>query len=91
MLEVGQPFCQRLSAMVAMTNSEILNYKLTPSTVDADEFKTFAEDLLLQLMEFNGVNSYSVIILDNCAIHHVEDVVQLFNKVGVIATVLSRL
>ena len=74
---------QRLSAMVVMTNSGILNYKLTPSTVDADEFKTFAEDLLPQLMEFNGVNSHSVIILDNCAIHHVEDVVQLFNEVGV--------
>ena len=60
--------------MVAMTNTGILNYKLTPSIVDASH-------LLSQLMDFNGVNPHSIMILENCAIHHVEDIVQLFNKV----------
>jgi len=73
---------QRISAVVAITSTGILNYKykLTSSTVDADEFKSFAEDLLPHLMDFNGVNPNSVIILDNCTIYDVKDIVQLFRS-----------
>ena len=36
---------QRVSAIVAMTSTGILDYKLTQDTVDSDEFKDFVEGL----------------------------------------------
>jgi len=35
-------------------------------------------------MPFNGTNSNSVVIMDNCSIHHVAPVTRLINDVGAI-------
>ena len=32
------------------------------------------ENLLPHLMPFNGINPHSVVVLDNCAIHHTAEV-----------------
>ncbi|XP_065908973.1 uncharacterized protein [Dysidea avara] len=74
---------QRVSAIVAMTTTGILDYKLTKDTVDSDEFKDFIEGLLPMLMNFNGTNPNSIVIMDNCAIHHCSDVTGLLREVGV--------
>ena len=74
---------QRVSAIVAMTSTGILDYKLSQDTVDSDEFKDFIEGLQLMLMNFNGRNPNSIVILDNCAIHHANDIAQLLREVGV--------
>ena len=74
---------QRVSAIVVMTSTGILDYKLTQDTVDSDEFKDFVEGLLLMLMNFNGRNPNSIVILDNCAIHHANDIAGLLREVGV--------
>ena len=74
---------ERVSAIVGMTSTEILDYRLTQDSVDAEEFERFVEDLLPQLMPFNGTNPNSIVILDNCAIHHVDRIVELFQQCGV--------
>ena len=74
---------QRVSAIVAMTCTGILDYKLSQDTVDSDEFKGFIEGLLQMLMNFNARNPNSIIILDNCAIHHANDIAELLGEVGV--------
>ena len=33
-------------------------------------------------MPFNGVNTHSVVVMDNCSVHHVERVVETINSVG---------
>lgn len=33
-------------------------------------------------MPFNGTNPNSIVILDNCSIHHLDDVVNLIHSVG---------
>ena len=44
-------------------------------TVDSDKFYDFIlKHLLPQLMSFDGVNAHSVVVLDNCSIHHVEGI-----------------
>ena len=71
---------QNVSAIVAMTSTGILDYKLSQDTVDSDEFKSFIEGLLPMLMNFNGRNPNSIVILDNCAIYHIAE---LLREVGV--------
>lgn len=74
---------KRVSAIVAMTATGVLDYRLTKDTVDSDEFKDFVEDLLPMLMNFNGRNPNSIVILDNCAIHHANNVTGLLRDIGV--------
>ncbi len=33
-------------------------------------------------MPFNGINSHSVVIMDNCSIHHLERVLEMITSVG---------
>ena len=66
-----------------MTSTGILDYKLTQDTVDSDEFKDFVEGLLPMLMNFNSRNPNSIVILDNCAIRHANDIAGLLREVGV--------
>ena len=40
--------------------------------------------LLSKLMPFNGTNRNSVLILDNCSVHHVHEVDQALSDCGVI-------
>ena len=54
---------ERVSAIVGMSSTEILDYRLTQDSVDAAEFKQFVEDLLPQLMPFNGTNPNSIVIV----------------------------
>jgi len=44
---------KRVSAIVAMTATGVLDYRLTKDTVDSDEFKDFVEDLLPMLSDIN--------------------------------------
>ena len=50
--------------------------------VCAETFK--AEKLISKLRPFNGVNSNSILIMDNALIHHAQDVVQLLESLGVL-------
>jgi transposase len=40
------------------------------------------------MLPFNGVNTHSVLIMDNCAIHHVSKVQQLLKTAGIVALFL---
>ena len=52
-------------------------------------FTTFVHDNLLQhLMPYNGINPHSVVIMDNCSIHHIPEVVKAIQDVGVFFTTL---
>ena len=48
-----------------------------------DTFTDFVErDLLPVLQFFNGTNHNSVVIMDNCSVHHVTEVKSLISEVG---------
>jgi len=46
------------------------------------ERATSVTSLLPQLLPFSGSNSHSVVIMDNCSVHHVSEVVKMTEEVG---------
>ena len=63
----------------------IIELKLIKGTVDLDLFFDFVRgDLLPQLQQFDGTNPHSVVILDDCTIHHVESIHEFFEASGVL-------
>ena len=61
----------------------LLDVCVVKGTVDGDAFYDFTQKHLLpQLMLFNGVNPHSVVVLDDCSIHHVEEITTMIEDVG---------
>ena len=51
----------------------LLDVKIEVETVNGDSFFDFVQKYVLpDLMPFNGQNPQGVVVMDNCAIHHVE-------------------
>ncbi len=79
----------RVSAVVGISCSGILDFHTTLTTVDAEKFKHYVEDALVPFLQpFNGVNAHSVVVLDNASIHHVEDVVDTIQRTGALVQFL---
>ena len=76
---------ERISAIACMSVSGILDVKTVQGTSNGETFYDFVQTHLLpHLMPYNGVNPHSVVVLDNCAIHHVAEVTAIFEEVGVL-------
>lgn len=74
---------EHVSAMCIMSVEGILTCRIVRGGVDGDQFVEFVENSLKpKVLPFNGTNPRSVIILDNCAIHHVDEVTQLLQETG---------
>ena len=89
----GKPVrCQKLlvrgehiSAIAAMSVEGLLEVKIVRGGVTGEIFDEFVnKQLLFHLMSFNGSNPNSIVIMDNCSIHHTESVAQSFDDIGVI-------
>lgn len=80
---------QRVSAVGVLSAEGILDCHIVAGTVNADSFEEFVEQSLLpHLMPFNGTNPHSIVVLDNCSIHHVEHIVNLIESMGVLVLFL---
>ena len=44
--------------------------------------------LISNMLPFDGVNKRSVVVMDNCFIHHIEPVTSLLNKAGIVTLFL---
>ena len=63
--------------------ARLLDVKTLTGTSDGDAFFNFVHTNLLQhLMPYNGINPHSVVIMDNCSIHHIPEVVKAIQDVG---------
>ncbi len=63
---------ERVSAIAAMSINGIVDLKIVRGSVNGDVYVDFIEKQLLpHLMTFDGYNSNSVVIKDNCSVHHV--------------------
>lgn len=73
----------RVSAIACMSIAGLLDVKTHTGTVDGEVFYRFVQTHLLpKLMPNNGINPHSVVVLDNCAIHHVDAIVESIEDVG---------
>ena len=75
---------QRISAIACMSVEGILDVKTVKGTSNGDTFYDFVQAYLLPHLMPYGVNPHSVVILDNCAIHHVAEVMTMLEEVGVL-------
>lgn len=74
---------ERVSAIACISMAGLLDVKTLTGTSDGDTFYDFVQTYLLpQLMPYNGINPHSVVIMDNCSIHHVPEVVKSIQDVG---------
>ena len=80
---------ERISAIVCMSVSGILDVKTVQGTCTGDTFYDFIHTHLMpHLMPFNGFNPHSIVVLDNCAIHCVDEVKDMLQEIGVIVLYL---
>lgn len=71
--------------VAAISLQGVLAVEIVRGEVDADCYYDFlCKHLLPKLMPFNGHNEHSVIVQDNCAIHHVREVSDILHDAGVI-------
>ena len=57
-------------------------------TVDGQTFDFLWGTLIPRMRPFNGSIPNSVVIMDNCSVHHIQEVKQLLNKVGILVLFL---
>ena len=74
---------KRINAIAIMSMEGMLDCVTTTDSVDSDVFYDFADKYLLpHLMPFNGTNRHSIVVMDNCSIHHCDDIVHMIEQVG---------
>ena len=75
----------RVSAIAAMCWNGILDVDLTTESVNGDAFYDFVCGTLIPNMHpYDGQSPNSVIVMDNCSIHHTNRVQQLLDNAGII-------
>ena len=58
-------------------------HKTIRGTANGEVFYNLVQTHLLPyLLPYNGINPHSVVVLDNCSIHHIAEVVKSINDVG---------
>ena len=80
---------KRINAIGIMSCTGVEDVYLTEGNVDGDVFEDFVRTttLLPLLMPFNGINSHSVVIMDNASIHHMK-ITDMIEGVGALVRFL---
>ena len=73
----------RISVMTAMTADGMLAYQTTTGSVNAEKFMDFIRGHLVPNMH-SFPAEHSILILDNCSIHHTHDVQDLLKSFGIL-------
>ena len=73
----------RYNAISAMSSSEILALEVRKGTMNGDRFFDFLRgELFPKMQPFPGPNS--VLLMDNCSIHHIQPVKELAKQLGIV-------
>ena len=80
---------KRINAIAALSFDGIIALDLVDGTVSGQVFFDFVRGKLIpNMMTYNGSNPNSVVIMDNCSVHHVHEVQELFHKAGILVSFL---
>lgn len=80
---------QRITAIAALTVNGIIAVQFTKENVDGNVFYDFVRSCLIPNMhQYDGIAPKSIVVLDNCSIHHVFEVTELFQQVGIMVIYL---
>ena len=76
---------KRISAIAAISSDGLRSVELTYNSVDSDKFIDFIRGTLIPNMQpFDSSNTKSIVIMDNCSIHHVEPVKELLQDASIL-------
>ena len=76
---------EHVSAIAAISTKGLLALKIVGGGIDGDMFYNFVcTELLPKRLPFNGSNCNSMLLLDNCSIHHVQEVQPVFSDAQVL-------
>lgn len=79
----------RITAIACISKEGLLDVKTLTGTTDGDSFYDFLHTHLLpHLQPYNGENPHSIVVLDNCSIHHIHEVTQVIHSVGALVIFL---
>ena len=74
---------KRVSSIAFMSMMGMLDCKTVIGNVNRDVLYNFVQTALLShLMPFNGTNPHSVVVMDNCSIHKMHEIVTMIQQVG---------
>ena len=76
---------ERVSAIACMSLAGLLDVYTFQGTATGEVFYNFVHT---HLLPYNGINPHSVVILDNCSIHHISQVKRSISNVGALAIFL---
>ena len=63
----------------------IVANELTNDSVNGEKFFDFVRgSLILEMLSFDGYSPKSIAVMDNCSIHHVQEVEEQFNSAGIL-------
>ena len=73
----------RINSIAFLSVSGLLDCKTYKHTINGETFYNFVQSSLLpHLMPFDGYNPHSIVVMDNCSIHHVQGIKTMIEEVG---------
>ena len=76
---------QRISSISAMSTEGILAVELTNNSVNGEKIFDFVcGSLIPEMSPFDGYSPKSIAVMDNCSIHHIQEVADLFNSASIL-------
>lgn len=80
---------QRISAVMAMCSEGVIAVDLQIGTFNGDKFVDFITGTLVpEMHQFDGSSTKSVLVMDNCAIHHVAPALDVLTNAGILTMFL---
>ena len=79
----------RISAIAAVASTGVVAIDMMTGSVNEEVFFGFVRTLLIpQMLPFDDQSPHSIVVLDNCSIHHVQHVIDLFKAAGILALIV---
>lgn len=80
---------RRISAIAAMSIHGLMAYNLVHGSVNGEKFLEFIQATLVpEMLPYDGENPHSILVMDNCSIHHVGPVLETLRDMGILTLFL---
>ena len=79
----------RISVIAAIASTGMVAFDMVLGSVNGEVFFDYVRTSLIpQMLPFDGQNPRSIVVLDNCSIHHMQQVIDLFDAAGILVLFL---
>ena len=79
----------RISTIAAISTSGLVGYELHTGSICGEEFHNFVRGTLIPEMNpYDGEADNSILVMDNCSIHHVGEIIEQLRSAGILVIFL---